>query len=174
MPIAQTFSKGHRMKILISSSNHPRYQSCPNLPIEDGDFFRRFPNDGRGYVYKGKLMYPRVAVQRIAFSPEHPSHIDLPLYLKEIPLASEENNSKNITGLDALVFPNPTQNTLNIYLNNSNLNSEVMLYNNLGQLTYSGLFKDHITLNVSGFDKGIYILKLKSGKEIITRKVAIN
>ncbi len=68
LPIAYTWGAGHRMKVLISSSNYNRYQVNANVPISEGDFFRRQPNDGQTYSFNGVEMAPRVATQSIYFS----------------------------------------------------------------------------------------------------------
>jgi hypothetical protein len=87
MPIAYTFGRGHRIKVLISSSNHPSYQSNPNLPVESNTFFRWQPGDE---------IPSRKALQTIYFSTEYPSSIDLPVYKSQIslPLSDAQNYKK--------------------------------------------------------------------------------
>jgi uncharacterized protein len=57
------FPKGHRIRVAVSSSNAPRFQ--PN------------PNTGESPRADGK---PRIATNTLHLSPEHPSHIILPVY----------------------------------------------------------------------------------------------
>ncbi|TAL62353.1 MAG: hypothetical protein EPN85_02855, partial [Bacteroidetes bacterium] len=117
MPIGYTFGKGHKIKILISSSNYTRYQVNPNLPINDGDFFRRKPGDGQGYTYNGNFMMPRLAVQRLAFSPQYPSNIELPIYVQGYvwtPTFTPEIVKPEVE--DLLLFPNPANNEVSVYL----------------------------------------------------------
>ena len=57
------FPKGHRIRVAVSSSNAPRFQ--PN------------PNTGESPRGGGK---PRIANNTLHLSPEHPSHIILPVY----------------------------------------------------------------------------------------------
>ena len=86
LPLAYTWGKGHKMKILVSSSNYNRYQVNPNIPIADNEFFRRKPGDGQGTnkTPDGTFMMPRTAVQRIAFSPNNPSNVELPMYSRQL------------------------------------------------------------------------------------------
>ena len=113
MPIAYTWGKGHKIKILISSSNHPRYQVNANLPIDDGTYYLREPMDGQYLNYNGQMFAARKAVQRIAFYPTHPTHLELPIYqegftkLEEVSIISNDK---------LLVFPNPTSDMISIYL----------------------------------------------------------
>ena len=67
------------MKILISSSNHTRYQVNANIPVDDDGFYLRTPMDGRSFTYQGQT-FPRKAVQRVAFSPQYPTNISLPIF----------------------------------------------------------------------------------------------
>ncbi len=84
LPIGYAFGRNHKLKILISSSNHPRYQSNPNIPIEDNEFFRWPVGSDETYTYKGVEYQPRKANNSIHFAPEYPSQIILPVYGKEI------------------------------------------------------------------------------------------
>ncbi|MBN4061906.1 T9SS type A sorting domain-containing protein [Bacteroidales bacterium AH-315-I05] len=175
MPIAHTWAKGHKVKILISSSNHPRYQSCPNLPIEDGDFFRRYPNDGKGYVYNGQLMYPRIAVQRVAFSPNWSTNVQLPVYEKVWNSIEDNELADNMASeLDAMVFPNPTTNTFSVFMNKK---SQYIgkLYNSIGQLIYEASFTELMQVDVSGYLQGIYFIEItnQNTSEKLVRKVSV-
>jgi len=40
LPIAYCWAPGHQMRVLISSANYTKYQANPNLPLNDGEFFR--------------------------------------------------------------------------------------------------------------------------------------
>ncbi len=173
MPIAYTWGDGHKIKILISSSNFTRYQVNPNLPIMPGEFFRRKPGDGKKYTYEGVEMSPRIAVQRIAFSDQYPTNIDLPIftpgvvaYTKQVTLATE---------LDALVYPNPAQSDLYIYMN-KNGEYNLTLINMMGQHLQSKKFMDKTEITLEGLSQGMYFVRindLKSDK-IIVRKISIN
>ena len=103
LPIAYSFGHNHKLKILISSSNWPRYQSNPNLPIEDGEFFRRSPGDGKTYTFNNVIMTPRIAEQSIAFSPNQPTQIILPVRKNVNYTNVESIKRKNIE-----IYPNPT------------------------------------------------------------------
>jgi len=171
MPIAYTWGAGHRMKVLISSSNYTRYQVNPNLPIEDGEFFRRKPGDGQSYVYQGVEMYPRVAVQRIAFSPEFPTNIDLPVYNPlMVPYAVEDNNVVTPI-LDALVYPNPATDNVSIYMSQIG-KYRVELMNISGQTIFNKNFTDHIDINLGEMQGGLYLVKIediRTGEQIVEK-----
>ncbi|MCB0501616.1 MAG: CocE/NonD family hydrolase [Bacteroidetes bacterium] len=84
LPTAYTFGKDHRLKILISSSNYPRYQSNSNIPLEDDEYFRREPGQNKTYTFQGMEYSARKANNSIHFTPEYPSQIILPLKGREI------------------------------------------------------------------------------------------
>ncbi|MBW8052006.1 MAG: T9SS type A sorting domain-containing protein, partial [Cytophagales bacterium] len=162
MPIAYTWAEDHKIKILITSSNFTRFQVNPNLPIEDGDFFRRKPGDGQTYVFNGAAMSPRTAVQRISFSDIYPTNIDLPVYFNSVTSIDEETTAIKIK-LDALIYPNPSTDNISIYMNR-NGSYEVSVINVLGQKIFNAEFKDQININVSDFGKGMYFAEIRSLK----------
>ena len=91
-PIAYTFGKEHKLKILISSSNYPRFQSNPNIPVNNYDFFRRIPGQDFSYEFGGKTYTPRTATNSIHFTPELPSQIIVPLRGRQIETCGEPDS----------------------------------------------------------------------------------
>ena len=172
MPIAYTWGKGHKIKILISSSNHTRYQVNPNLPLEDGDFFRRVPLDGQTYIFNGEEMEPRIAIQRLAHSDIYPSNVELPFYEKTYTVIKEQEQLN--VDLDAFVYPNPAVNQLNVYMSQPD-EYRLVVNNSIGQQIFKADFSDYITLDVAKMDKGLYILEIMDRKATrrITKKVTI-
>ena len=159
LPIAYTFGKGHKIKILVSSSNYPRYQSNPNIPIEPGQFFRRKPGDGLTYFFQGKEYTPRIAVQRLAFSPEFPSQIILPVYGPS-KVVSVKNNTANLQLLDVEIYPNPVSNKLNVFIGKSGTYS-LTIYNALGQSVYQTEVQEMKQIDTKGLPAGQYILQIQ-------------
>ncbi len=151
------FGKEHKMKVLISSSNYPRYMCNPNIPLEDGEFFRSRPNDGQTYTYQGQTYSPRIAENSIYFSDSLASRIDFPIYginpqLDLFKIAGEEyHNSLQLK-------PNPTSDLLVITKKVSG-SGLISIYNNLGQMVLQSSMEDlQLTLNVQNLAKGVYQL----------------
>jgi hypothetical protein len=168
MPIAYTWGHNHKIKILISSSNYPRYQANPNLPIEDGEFFRRKPGDGQQYTFNGETLTPREAVQRIAFSPEFKTQIDLPIYSPGVIAGIKNSETQKETTLDALLYPNPTQDQLYVFMN---LKGRYLIevFSPIGILVKKSLFSDHTQLETNDLKSGLYysvITDLESGIKV--------
>ena len=180
MPIAYTWGYGHKMKILISSSNHNRYQVNPNLPINDLDFFRRQPQDGQTYIFidpvKGPVeMEPRIAVQRIAHSPEYPTQIMLPIYDKTFTSVEEKPLPQPASELSVVLYPNPASEVLNVYLSKPNQDHDLTMFNELGQDVFNTTFSNELQMDATRFGKGIYIVRVRDNKtkETFTSKVTI-
>jgi hypothetical protein len=157
-PIAYTFAPGHKLRVLISSSNYTRYQSNPNLPLNDGEFFRRKPGDGQSYIFDGKEMLPRVAVQRVHFSPEHPTNINFPVFNKDF-VYTNINNTPQEIALDATVFPVPSSDFVQILVNQPGEHS-VQIMDIAGRVITNGTFDDNITFNVESYSPGIYFANI--------------
>lgn len=162
LPIAYTFGKGHRIKVLIASSNFTRYQVNPNLPIMPGEFFRRKPGDGRAYKFEGVDMMPRVAINRIHFSPEHPTNVTLPVYTKPYLTSTEEPAPVVEARPDALLYPNPTNGEVTIYMGD-NASYELTILDLSGAVIAAGAsFSDLTVLDVSNLAAGIYFVELRN------------
>jgi predicted acyl esterase len=83
-PIGYTFGKEHKIKILVSSSNYPRYQSNPNIPLMEGEFLRWEPGQSANYNFDGQIMQARTAENTVYFQPQYPSYINLPVFGKTL------------------------------------------------------------------------------------------
>ncbi len=158
LPIAYTFGDGHKVKILISSSNFTRYQVNPNVPIEPGEYFRRKPGDGKTYIFEGEEYAPRVAIQRVHFSPEHPTQIQLPIYTKQYTGIDEAD--AETSGPSMLVYPNPTEDVVTVFMDSEN-RYDLRILNLDGSLVRTeAAFRDHVNLDLSELSQGIYFIEL--------------
>ena len=169
MPIGYTFAKGHKIRVLISSTNYTRYQVNPNLPIQDGEFFRRKPGDGQFYMFNGQQMFPRVTVQRVNFSPEHPTSINFPVYNSSYqynPIKSVVSESK----FDISVFPNTASDKIQIFANMQG-DHELMITDITGRTVFTGRFDDNIILNTETFGKGVYFATVTDRNSATAQKV---
>jgi parallel beta-helix repeat protein len=86
------------------------------------------------------------------------------------------NINRNPTLSDVKVYPNPTRNLLNIeFPNQNNQPVSAMLMNLKAQILYSKTYSNHeknsIQMNLSEFENGIYLLRIKTGEEILLRKI---
>ncbi len=78
--------------------------------------------------------------------------------------AVEEINSNEI-----FFFPNPVQDILNIMLPDDNY--QLLLFDMLGKNIFTSRFKGNYKLDMNQMDNGIYFLKIKSQKGIVTEKI---
>jgi len=165
LPIAYTFGHNHKIKILISSSNWPRYQSCANVPIEQGDFFRRNPGDGKTYSFNSIIYSPRIASQEINFSPSYPSQITFPLYYSAYGLTIEENNFNIDNNWN--IFPNPVNDKLTL---TSNLigSYDVKIISITGEIIKIKMNQNNnISFSVADLADGIYIIHINSKNKLL-------
>ena len=159
LPIAYTFGKGHKIKVLISSSNYTRYQVNPNLPIMPGEFFRRKPGDGQTYVFEGVEMAPRVAINRIAFAPEYPTHIELPVLNQAFAGLNDEDLQGESSFM--LLYPNPAEEKITLMVDNSSA-YELLLTDLTGKvLSKEVVTGNEFTVHTQSLNSGIYLVNLK-------------
>lgn len=163
LPIAYTFGEQHRMKVLISSGNFPRYQSNANVPIEDGEFFRRNPNDGLTYTYQSQSYSPRLADNSIAFSDTRPSRIELPVYGAQV-VTSTTDVEQKLVASTIQVYPNPTKDLITIHAQEDSA-FDLVVYNQLGQAIYSANFTGRThSFNLKKMPAGVYLVELLNTK----------
>lgn len=85
----------------------------------------------------------------------------------QAPSASIDNFGLEMVSM----YPNPASNVLNIVLpDNYELNGTVKVYNTLGQMVYNGTLSsvNHYSVDVSGYQSGIYFVKLQNGSQTKT------
>lgn len=161
LPIAYSFGKGHKIKILISSSNYPRYQSNPNLPLEENEFFRRRPYEDKTYTYQGITMYSRPVNQTIAFADNMPTQIILPLKGGNLVPVSID---KPFSNPNLSIYPNPANENVTILFNEKG-EYNYQIFNILGQNVLKGKLQDVTTINTSQIEAGAYILSIVNAEQ---------
>jgi hypothetical protein len=79
------------------------------------------------------------------------------------------NSNNMVTSGGVEMYPNPTEGKLNLELIS---NCEVTIINSLGQLVYeTNLSSGKHELELENLAKGLYVVKVKSGKDLVTIKV---
>jgi hypothetical protein len=84
--------------------------------------------------------------------------------------------NQNSGSLDALVYPNPAEDKLEILLLRSSEAAQVRLADLTGRLVIEGVIRmsDKLHLDLSGVEPGAYLLEIKDGDNKICRKVIRN
>lgn len=177
MPIAYSWGKGHKMKIMVQGSNNTRYQSNPHIPLNDYEFFRRQPSDGQSYTYNGQSMAPRTSVERIYFAPDKASRIELPIYTgpntnNTTPI--ESSSTVNPNNLQLIAYPNPADDVVYLAVN-SHEKMEAILMDIAGKEIMHTEFVEDTILDVAAIPSGIYFISVKDteGKAVATKKVVL-
>ena len=103
--------------------------------------------------------------------------------------ATEGKNTLSVSGKGVLVpgepedvfpglnlFPNPTADLLNIKLPNQTSPVDIQLVDVNGQVVYerNTVTGDELSIDVSGYRSGVYVLVLESGGKVTKRKVVTN
>lgn len=171
LPLGHTFNKNHKIKILISSSNYPKYQSNPHIPNEDGEFFRWTPGSNKTYDYYGETLSAQNAEITYDFNVDYPSFISLPVLVdpeNNVSIAEEKKNSAP----NVLVYPNPTKSQITVSLPEI-YSGDVNLFDLSGQRI---LMKEvnntqKFTWNLEDVKQGVYLLQLPGIN--VTKKVIV-
>ena len=168
LPIAYTWGKGHKMKVLISSSNYPKYQSNPNIPIAYGDFFRKKPGDGKTYTYKGKELAPVPAIQRIYAAPRLDSRIHFPVFKGELP---QGNGNIRAGDISLQLAPNPTSGSVLVSMTLPGP-ATLWVFSSDGRTLLKNSFDTYTQVDLEGVSEGIYFVKVvpeATGKPVMSK-----
>lgn len=84
------------------------------------------------------------------------NQIDCPVINFPNSIGESEKNSS------VLIYPNPFQNRLNIYLGNLSEHGQIDIYNTLGEKVYSGEFEGNIVSVNSNLTAGVYFIQIIS------------
>jgi hypothetical protein len=91
---------------------------------------------------------------------------------------SPSNTISLIYGLDeiedfkTIIFPNPAKSFVNIKSQNSI--NQISIINNFGKVVFSGDFESNsVQINTSGFNKGVYMIQVKTLEGSIVKKLVI-
>jgi hypothetical protein len=120
-------------------------------------------------------MAPRVAVQRVTFSPDYPTNIDIPIYSGTYTAIEDNEPNEVLSTINAVVYPNPANSDLNVFMNVS-ANYEVRLLTITGKaITLARTFNDNITLDVNALAAGVYFVEItdKDSQERIVKKINV-
>ncbi|HIP35756.1 MAG TPA: T9SS type A sorting domain-containing protein [Crocinitomix sp.] len=159
LPIGHTFGVGHQVKVLISSSNFPKYQSNPQVPLMPNEFFRWEPGDTSGYNYQGSLLYPTSNTITLEFNPNSPSFINFPVVSELPPQLSVKE--KIYLNNEFEYYPNPTNNILTVKFN-TDVKTSIYIYDLSGKLILTEYVNNQsiYSLDLTTIKNGVYILKI--------------
>jgi len=71
------------------------------------------------------------------------------------------------------IFPNPVTSG-NIFVQSSETIKSILIFNSLGQIMFENKFNNKLTnIELSGYKSGVYLVKVKTDKRIINRKIQV-
>ena len=156
--IANTFKAGNQLRLIITSSNYPRYNRNMNTGAE------MHPNNNYD-----TLVAPLIATNYIYLNSNFSSKITLPLGFNS-PIGISENGNNELP----VLYPNPTTNSFQ--LNDVPYKSDVDIYNSTGVLVHHiAFYRENETIDVSNLEAGVYFVRilLNSGA-VQTKKLIIS
>lgn len=161
LPIAYCWGKGHRIKVLVSATNYPRYQACPNVPLMPGEFYRRRPFDNNSYQFHGVAMEPRQNLQTIYSSPDKLSYIEFPVLGGRF--VSGLSGYQEKEKVQSKVYPNPAQGSAVVEVFGEGV-YDAEVYTVTGERIFKAEFAHRIGLPVKEWLSGVYVVRV-SGKD---------
>ncbi len=147
---AITIKAGNKLRLLVTSSNYPKYNRNMN---------------NAGEMYPGNnldsVLNPLVAVNKIHVGSATPSRIVLPIDNTNTGLASNEFT-------DVAIYPNPSSGVFNVQ---SDVSFKVMYLMNLSGQILEVNYSNFNSIDLSNYQKGIYLLQLINDKGSVTKKL---
>ena len=139
-----------RIKIVSASNN----QYKENKSMEYGNW----------YYYKVLAYYQDIECYSIPAKARYGNEYFVKMYYS--PAGVDENSAPNIW-----IFPNPAKDLLTIKAEKL---SEVVIYNSTGQKVFEQVLdSDEVMVNTTGFNSGIYLVKIVADGNEITQKISV-
>lgn len=146
--LAHTFLTGHKMRIIVTSSNYPNY----NRNMNTGEDM--YPDN-----HPDTLVNPLIATNQIWFGQDYPSRI-------VVPTSNQATSSQKIESseLRMRIYPNPVSDWIQI--SNPSQLYETTIYDLQGRRRKILELSSSRKILLSGFENGLYILvgKDKNGR----------
>ena len=119
---------------------------------------------GNWYYYKVLAYYQDVDCYSIPAHARYNNEYFVKVYWS--PDSVDENITQNVE-----IYPNPAKDLLTIKAENI---TNVMIYNSIGQKVYEKTAdSSEVSINLDGFDTGIYLVKIAANGDEIIRKISI-
>jgi predicted acyl esterase len=169
LPLGHTFGVGHKIEVLLSSTDFPRYQSNPHIPLEAGEFFRWNPGDTAGYVFNGSYVYANSASIEYEFNAANPNYISLPVVEEIVYNSVDEDQTVRLE-----VFPVPSSDEVLLQTEGA---FGFQVFDLTGrQMTDYITCDESFNLKVSNWSNGIYLVKAnQSGiNRTITKRIVVS
>ncbi|MCB9048397.1 MAG: T9SS type A sorting domain-containing protein [Lewinellaceae bacterium] len=108
------------------------------------------------------------------FQPEIAGEVEADGFICKFGIEGVSTDSRNENVEGPAVFPNPVNSILHIQIEPGNhcRNIQSRIFNNLGQMVFSGKHECHgqVALNVDKLPSGLYFLQLRRGNNFTTFK----
>ncbi len=158
---AQVFNAGHRIRVIVSSSNYPRFEKNPNT---GAPFRRDDPNT-------------LIAHQTVYCSSDLPSHIRMPLYPLQYQVRENQKTPAPRTARTVLSAQPVQARRLLLELDlDRACEATIKIYNSAGQCVEKESGSYGIGIHELGFPcltSGVYFVKATVGKDDYTAKIII-
>ena len=131
-----------------------KFEYKENVPLDMGHW----------YYYKVVAYYQDIDCYSIPAKSPYGNEYFVKIYV------SPEGVDENMTQ-DVEIYPNPAKDLLTIKAENV---TNVMIYNSVGQKVYDAtIASSEVSINLGGFDAGVYLVKAVVGGEVVTRKISV-
>ena len=101
------------------------------------------------------------------------SEVNEPGWVAEISCDTGVGMNENQEYSFVNIFPNPVKSNF-IHLESNKVIDDVKIFNSLGKIVYTNLFRNNkIQINTNNFRTGIYFISVKTGNEILYKKLQV-
>ena len=154
--LAVTILSGHRLRLVVTSSNYPRYNRNMNTGGE------MYPNDNID-----TLVNPLIATNSVHIGGINPSHISVPISSGTLSTTSANNSDFRMN-----IFPNPSVDQ--VWVNWESGQATVRLHDINGQILQEQFARDvQAMIKVSHLLSGIYLVSVTQRGQVAYRKICI-
>ena len=174
LPIGYTFADSHRLKVVITSSNFPKYQTSPGLPLNPDSFFRWNPASGALAQHPSGYTEPKVLENTVYAGSSQQTALSLPVFGKPLqprPRTADTTRLPSRQQPELTIYPNPVRKRLRGELESPEQH-QLLLKSITGKRLRQRRVKGRFALDVSSLPPGMYVLQVQQEGSIErTRKI---
>ena len=153
--LANTFKAGHKIRLIITSSNYPKF----NRNMNTGD--EMYPNTNAD-----TLVNPEIANNSLWFGSQYPSQLTFPTVNYSPDFISEKPEIQKLK-----IYPNPSNG--NFQLDKSLIGANVLVYDMKGKLLIESVKIKSTKLNFTELKSGNYVIKVQKNGNSFRNKLVI-
>jgi hypothetical protein len=158
---------------ISGEENNVEFQSGSSINLIAGSLVIFLPGF---HVFEGSYLHAEITVDSTFCDGASGAVAILPGLTRFKNISVIQNLSTTINENTVKIYPNPNNGNFTIEFSNLETGTEISVYNMTGKTVFRGYITEQLqqNINLGKTSTGLYVVKIKNGKELITKKIVVN